>query len=73
MVLFANCIPCQYGHHEHHHEVVQAVPEGMIGGVRCECKGECVEREKRRPIPQGVPDLTDYARIADDWPKPAGA
>jgi hypothetical protein len=41
------CPPCQMGDHKHHHEVVQAVSEGMMGGSRCLCKGECVERGPR--------------------------
>jgi hypothetical protein len=31
------------GDHKRHREVVQAVPEGMIGGAVCKCKGECVD------------------------------
>jgi hypothetical protein len=35
------CIPCQYGDHANHHEIVQAVPDGVMGGARCDCRGEC--------------------------------
>lgn len=44
MVMIGDCISCQYGDHEGHTEVTQAVPEGMLGGGRCECKGDCGER-----------------------------
>jgi len=37
------CTPCQMGEHQRHHRVVQAVPEGMMGGSVCTCKGECVD------------------------------
>lgn len=37
------CIPCQFGNHDAHHEVMQAVPEGVMGGAICTCKGECRE------------------------------
>ncbi len=43
MVALTLCIPCQYGDHEHHHEVVQVAPEGMLGGARCPCEGDCVD------------------------------
>jgi len=55
MVLLTYCIPCQHGDHEHHHEVVQAVPEGMLGGVKCRCKGECVERHTANPLTRTCP------------------
>jgi len=29
------------GEHDRHYRVVQAVPEGMMGGAICDCKGEC--------------------------------
>jgi hypothetical protein len=44
MSLIVTCTACQFGRHEDHREVVQAVPEGMIGGSRCDCKGECRDR-----------------------------
>lgn len=40
------CIPCQYGDHDGHVEIIQAVPEGMMGGAVCGCKGECINRRK---------------------------
>ncbi len=41
MVRISTCIGCQYGHHCDHVRVIQGVPEGVIGGVVCGCKGEC--------------------------------
>lgn len=48
MVCLRDCIPCQDGNHDRHYEVTQAVPEGMIGGARCPCTGDCAERKARR-------------------------
>ena len=48
MVLLHDCIPCQYGHHEEHQDVPGPVAEGIIGGWRCPCTGDCVERNKGR-------------------------
>lgn len=56
-MLKTECIPCQYGDHDGHHEVVQAVPEGMLGGAMCPCRGECRER---------TPLAVDYGDWADD-------
>ncbi len=43
MTAFVLCIPCQYGRHDAHYDVVQPAPEGGVGGARCPCKGECVD------------------------------
>jgi hypothetical protein len=48
MVMIGDCIACQYGQHDGHHKIVQAVPDGVIGGIRCECKGDCAERNGER-------------------------
>jgi hypothetical protein len=50
------CIPCQWGDHEHHHRVVEAVPKGVMGGCECHCEGECVERARRNPPPEIIED-----------------
>lgn len=42
--MIGDCIACQYGDHAGHVEVTQAVPEGMLGGGRCECEGDCAVR-----------------------------
>lgn len=47
MSCIQECGPCQMGEHERHYRVVQAVPEGMMGGAICTCEGECVERGPR--------------------------
>jgi hypothetical protein len=44
MTFIGLCIPCQYGQHESHHEVIQAAPEGVMGGAVCGCDGKCAER-----------------------------
>jgi hypothetical protein len=31
------------GRHDEHHRVIQAAPEGMIGGSACRCEGECID------------------------------
>lgn len=47
MSMNGECTPCQMGDHRRHYRVVQAVSEGMMGGVICPCEGECVERGPR--------------------------
>lgn len=59
MTLITECIPCQYGDHDHHHRVVQAVPEGVMGGAICVCEGECRDREQ--PAPRVGPPLDTSA------------
>ncbi len=41
------CDGCRMGDHKRHYRVIQAVPEGMMGGVVCDCRGECVKRGPR--------------------------
>ncbi len=48
MVAFVDCAGCRYGDHSRHHEVVQYVPPGVMGGMRCVCKGDCAERKARQ-------------------------
>jgi hypothetical protein len=43
MVLLTICSACRGGRHAEHHRVIQAVPEGMIGGTACRCEGECAD------------------------------
>ena len=43
MTYWGICSSCQYGDHEHHIPVMQAVPPGVIGGAKCRCEGECVD------------------------------
>lgn len=47
MVRIGMCTSCQHGDHEGHQRVVQAAPEGMMGGVVCGCKGECQGKPAR--------------------------
>lgn len=35
------CIPCVYGDHDGHQEVIETPPPGMLGGKRCPCESEC--------------------------------
>lgn len=44
MTFIGLCIPCQYGRHDEHYEVIEAVPEGVMGGAVCGCDGKCAER-----------------------------
>lgn len=44
MTFLGYCIPCQYGDHEAHHEIIQHAPKDGVGGAKCRCKGECVEQ-----------------------------
>lgn len=62
-MMIHDCIPCQYGFHDEHHDVPNPGIEGLIGGRwECHCKGECVarEEERRRNAPLPVIDTTDY-------------
>lgn len=68
MAMVHDCIACQDGAHDLHVDVPGPVPEGMIGGWVCDCKGEC--RDRPRPTPQIVKDMTDYTAFSDMWPKP---
>jgi hypothetical protein len=35
------CSACQMGDHKRHVKRVEKVPDGMLGGSICPCKGEC--------------------------------
>lgn len=48
MSRIGECAACQVGDHKRHRRIVQAVPEGMMGGVICTCKGECQEDRTRK-------------------------
>lgn len=39
-----DCVACQFGDHAHHVEHFDPPPEGAMGGARCACQGECVDR-----------------------------
>jgi hypothetical protein len=45
MTLRVLCSACQFGRHAEHQRVVQAVPEGMMGGAMCPCTGDCAGNE----------------------------
>jgi hypothetical protein len=59
MVRIGTCVACQYGNHEGHQRVLQSVPEGMLGGAVCGCKGEC--QGKPEPHIQRQVDLINRA------------
>jgi hypothetical protein len=60
-VRITECIACQAGDHDGHEEVVQAVPEGVMGGAKCLCRGECQGR------PSGAfAEIAEIARFALD-------
>jgi hypothetical protein len=44
------CIPCQYGAHDEHIEWPERAAEGVMGGWRCPCKGECRDRASHLAI-----------------------
>jgi hypothetical protein len=48
VTFIGRCLPCQFGRHDEHYEVIQAVPEGVMGGAVCGCKGEC----RNQPVEQ---------------------
>ncbi len=56
MVYIGRCIPCQYGQHSEHHDVIEAVPEGVMGGAICDCKGTCVDEYVPPPTITVEPD-----------------
>lgn len=58
-----DCIPCQYGDHDGHVDVPSPAPEGMMGGWRCDCKGECRDRPRPEPVPAKL-DTTDYSEVS---------
>lgn len=64
MVLLILCFACRDGDHSGHQETLQAVPEGMIGGTRCPCKGDCAgnrdpEMEMLRAMFSSLPARSD--------------
>lgn len=66
MSLLIYCSGCKIGEHEHHHRIVQAAPEGMLGGAVCPCQGECVDQtweQKARNI--GALDLLKRYPVAE--------
>lgn len=38
---FGLCNACRLGDHKNHRRSVVRAPEGVLGGVVCDCKGEC--------------------------------
>lgn len=72
MVLVTYCISCQYGDHDNHYEVVEAVPEGVIGGAICKCKGECHENHREIAIECAEPlDLSEFTEFMARFDDPA--
>lgn len=55
------CVACQYGYHDSHINIIQVAPPGLLGGVRCTCKGECVDgRYKSDQIKQIMIDVEKF-------------
>lgn len=46
MSSIVDCPACFSGNHEEHKGDWGIIP-GVIGGTRCECKGDCAERAQR--------------------------
>jgi hypothetical protein len=68
-----DCIPCQYGAHDEHQNVPGPVPEGVIGGWICDCKGECRDRPRPKatfieaePMPPETVEMLDFLRRASE-------
>jgi hypothetical protein len=40
-MMIALCWGCRFGRHEDHEDWPVKPPEGMFGGMRCDCKGDC--------------------------------
>lgn len=53
-MLLTYCVACKHGHHDAC-QGGHAPPPGMLGGWKCRCEGECVERARTagsvRPCP----------------------
>jgi hypothetical protein len=49
MAIKTICVGCQDGEHSRHQRIVQAPPEGGVGGAICDCEGECRENEQQCP------------------------
>jgi hypothetical protein len=48
-MMLSYCPACQMGDHEHHVKIIQAAPEGTLGGVQCRCEGECMSKVDTGP------------------------
>lgn len=64
MTLLHDCVACQYGLHDQHHEITQPVEEGVMGGARCPCTGDCAERNGRHDAARKHVELESSARTA---------
>lgn len=64
-----DCIACQYGQHDMHHEVIEQPPSGVMGGSMCPCKGECVERKS----PNAIMSVSNADVTSDDLSRQASA
>ena len=62
MTYLTICDACQDGDHSRHYRVVQAVPEGMLGGSVCRCQGECADGRYEPKLASAIVDLLHTAR-----------
>ena len=56
-MMVADCIACRHGNHASHVEWPKRPPKGMMGGHKCECKGECetyITMQGKGPLPESV-------------------
>lgn len=60
MARAATCYACAWGNHEKHDRDFGIVPE-LIGGMYCDCKGDCKERheEESRKIAESLRKIWD--------------
>jgi hypothetical protein len=73
MSLLTICTPCQMGDHKRHHRVVQAAPEGGVGGSVCTCEGECIDHRYELESTKRIGTLIDDAATGHDARIPSNA
>lgn len=61
MALRTICSACQMGEHDRHHRVVQAAPEGGVGGSVCVCEGDCADGRYESKQVRRIADLIALA------------
>jgi hypothetical protein len=69
MARLADCNACSMGDHKNHVRVVVGVPKGMMGGVICDCNGDCVERNKDWFMRDPAAQMLHEAMIRSQQPR----
>lgn len=60
--MLVKCMACRFGDHANQQRVVQAAPEGMLGGAECPCEGGC------EPDPELASMITTTALLSGSEP-----